>query len=377
MAVLVRSTGHMRPAVEALLRLGFTFERVPEAGKLKRNGQLVRLKWGAEERRLRLFIYKITGGGRNTQERRIEITTTYQKGLEPALGYRDVVLGYDPDEQIYVGVDARRIDHGGPTGNASSFINPEGLEKATKTKLTMLRRPSQIFGVEHQAYFKRDRLAEYLINAADIHRGQYDRQGPFSRNTAVTPNPSFLVEDQAAGGEELLLAGPASRKKRERLSREIVKAFEEDNTARLKDLRITQDQFFNLNKIRQEVGLKGEEYVFKSEVRRLKRAGKAGLAAKISWVAQTRPFEGYDILSFETDGRRRYIEVKATKGSNKIFPITDNEWRFAAQMGDQYFIYRVTKIDDDPRVKTFQNPVQQEQAGVLTRDALAWTLAYQ
>src|SRR5262245_19167298 len=100
MAVVVRGAGHVAPAIESLLKLGFTFARVPKEGKLSRNGQLIRLKWGAEERRLRLFIYKITGSGRSTHERRIEITTTYQKGLARAVGYDDVVLGYEPVDDV-------------------------------------------------------------------------------------------------------------------------------------------------------------------------------------------------------------------------------------------------------------------------------------
>jgi len=161
------------------------------------------------------------------------------------------------------------------------------------------------------------------------------------------------------------------------LSKQIVTAFEEGNTARLKEMRLTQDELLRLNRIRQEVGLKGEEVVFKSELRRLKRAGKARLAAKISWVAQTRPFEGYDILSFETDGRKRYIEVKATKGQNKMFPITDNEWRLATAIRAQYFIYRVTEVEGRPRIRIFKDPVGQEHIGVLKRDPLAWTIEYQ
>ena len=377
MPVLVHSSGHILPAVQALLRLGFKFGRVPEGGRLTRNGQLIQLKWSAHEKRLRLFIYKITGSGRNVHERRIEITTTYQKGLARVFGYDDIVLGYDPGDDIYVGVDPRRIAHGGPTGNASSFINPEGLQKATNGRLAILRRPSQIFGVEHQAYFKRDRLSEYLANADDIHRGIYDGLGEFSENKVVEHPSSLNVPRDLSEGMELLLIGPASKKKRSRLSEEIIVAFEEGDTAKLKDLRLTQDQLLRLNMIRQEVGLKGEEIVFKSEVRRLNRARKEKLAAKISWISQTRPFEGYDILSFETDGRKRYIEVKATKGQINIFPITDNEWRLAATTRAQYFIYRVTKVEERPRIRIFKDPVQQEQIGVLKRDPLAWTIEYE
>jgi hypothetical protein len=377
MPIRVTASGHILHAVRGLLRLGWRFDRVPDNAELTRNGQLVRLQWGKHERTLRMFIYKITGSGRNIHERRIEITTTYPKGLAREPGYEDIVFGYEPEQEIFVGIDARRIEHGGKTGNASSFINPEGLRKANSEKLTILRRPSHIFGVEHQAYFKSERIAEYLLNAVDIHRGIYDRYGEFSRNRSVSNSISLNIPLNRCGGAELVMAGPASERRKQTIRKQVLAAFEEENAVKLKNLRLTQDQLFNLTRIRQEIGLRGEEFILKSERKRLSRAGKDKLAARISWVSQTRPFEGYDILSYETNGRKRYIEVKTSVGSTKIFPITDNEWRVAGVMRARYFIYRVTTIDTKPSTRVFQDPIEQEKLGILKRCPLAWTIEYQ
>src|SRR3954469_16892270 len=104
MNIPVTSSGHVLSIVEALLNLGWRFDVVPEKAKLRRNGLLIRLTAGKDHRQFRLFVYKITGSGRNQHERRIEITTTYPKGLEPAAGYQDVILGYDLAKAVYVGI---------------------------------------------------------------------------------------------------------------------------------------------------------------------------------------------------------------------------------------------------------------------------------
>jgi hypothetical protein len=375
--VHVSGSGHMLRVVQWLLRMGWGIDSAPDKAALRRNGQLIRLRWRQREKPLRLFIYKITGSGRSAHERRIEITTTYQKGLTRAFGYEDVVLGIDPNRRVLVGIDARRIEHGGKTGNASSFIDSEALQKAASNRLTSLRRQSQIFRVEHQAYFKPERLAEYLVNTTDIHRGVYDGFGEFSGNQRVS-NPSALnVPADRCAGVELVLVAPSIKRNKHGLGKRILAAFEQENAVKLKNLHLSQDQFLHLSKIRQEVGLKGEEYVLKSERKRLTRAGKKDLASRISWISQRRPFEGYDILSYDTNGRRRYIEVKTTVGNGKVFPITENEWRVANTMRNRYFIYRVTAIDTKPNTKRFQDPIALERLGILKRCPLAWIIEYQ
>lgn len=370
------SAGHTLHAVRALVHLGWKLESVPDKAKLRRNGQLIRLKWKKGEKQLRLFIYKITGSGRNKHERRIEITTTYPKGLSRAAGYEDVVLGYDTELAVFVGIDPRRIEYGGKTGNASSFIDPEGVHNATKQRLAVLRRQAQIFGVEYQAYFKAERLAEYLFNSVDVHRGVYGGNGEFSASRAIRGFGDLTMPAKYCVGEELVLKGPESKRKKQDIRKQVLTALEEDDAAKLRNLEVSQEEFLNLARLRQEIGLRGEEIILKSEQRRLARAGKADLAARISWISQTRPFEGYDILSYEIDGRERCIEVKTTSGSGRIFPITENEWQVAGARGTNYFIYRVTTVNTKPQTKIFRDPIALEKAGTIKRCPLAWTIQY-
>ena len=92
-----------------------------------------------------------------------------------------------------------------------------------------------------------------------------------------------------------------------------------------------------------ELGKKGEDIVVEYEKNRLIIEGRADLADK---VFATREIAGnaerFDILSYEKDGKERYIEVKTTRGGiNNIFHISENEVKFSEQYQDKYYLYRV------------------------------------
>ena len=171
---------HLLAVIRALAKAGWKIRHAPQDGFLVRNGQRVFLKTRQEERRFRLFVYKVTGSGRNRpDERRIEITSTYQKGLRRVSDYPDVVLGYDVERELFVGVDQRRIAHGGPTGNASSFFDIAGLAWKRSDEIRICPRTAILFphGLEYHAFFRPSRLAEYLFNYQAIHAGTYSGSG--------------------------------------------------------------------------------------------------------------------------------------------------------------------------------------------------------
>lgn len=63
------------------------------------------------------------------------------------------------------------------------------------------------------------------------------------------------------------------------------------------------------------LGRAGEERALKHERAQLRSAGRDDLARKVIWVSEEEgDGAGYDIASFETDGRPRLIEVKTTNG---------------------------------------------------------------
>lgn len=62
-----------------------------------------------------------------------------------------------------------------------------------------------------------------------------------------------------------------------------------------------------------------EEFIVLTEKDRLSRLGKNELAQNVHRVSSDDVTAGYDILSFETDGRIRRIEVKASAGPRLEF----------------------------------------------------------
>ena len=85
---------------------------------------------------------------------------------------------------------------------------------------------------------------------------------------------------------------------------------------------------------------------------RLTAAGKENLIERIEQVSITEgDGAGYDIHSYEVNGKDRFIEAKTTKyGKETPFFISSNELRFSNKYRDYYFLYRVFKFRDSPRL---------------------------
>jgi hypothetical protein len=96
-----------------------------------------------------------------------------------------------------------------------------------------------------------------------------------------------------------------------------------------------------------KLGLEGEHLVLNYEIDRLKNAGQESLALQVTHVSISEgDTAGYDIRSFELDGKPRYIEVKTTKGdANTRFFLSANEVAFSAQNAGSYFLYRLFEFD--------------------------------
>lgn len=101
-----------------------------------------------------------------------------------------------------------------------------------------------------------------------------------------------------------------------------------------------------------KIGNAGEEWVRKTyEPARLKRAGFEELSKKIDWVSKKSDAYGYDILSYDTDGKPIYIEVKTTNGPMESeFYISDYELAASRHFGDRYRLYRVYDFENGPKV---------------------------
>lgn len=99
------------------------------------------------------------------------------------------------------------------------------------------------------------------------------------------------------------------------------------------------------------LGLAGEEFVLQFEAQRLHCRGLRTLADRVEHVSQVRGDGlGYDILSFEPDGRERLIEVKTTSfGKRTPFFVSRNEVRCSDARAPEYHLYRLFSFHRDPR----------------------------
>ena len=107
------------------------------------------------------------------------------------------------------------------------------------------------------------------------------------------------------------------------------------------------------------LGEAGERFVLTFERARLTAAGEERLASNIEHVAQTRGDGlGFDILSFESDGRERFIEVKTTGfGKEAPFWVTARELAVSRSEVDRYHLYRAFSFRKSPRLFIKQGPL--------------------
>lgn len=125
----------------------------------------------------------------------------------------------------------------------------------------------------------------------------------------------------------------------------------------------------------QSLGLAGEEFIVNFERARLISKGKETLASKIEHVSKLRgDGNGFDILSFETSGRERLIEVKTTKyGKETPFYVSRNELSVSRSHAEQYHLYRLFAFRDAPRLFTLSGELS--STCVLEPDSYIATVA--
>ena len=108
------------------------------------------------------------------------------------------------------------------------------------------------------------------------------------------------------------------------------------------------------------LGRAGEERVLAHERATLLSAGRTDLAHRIRWVSDVDgDGAGYDIWSFEPDGRDRLIEVKTTNGWERTpFHITRNELAVADTNRDDWRLLRLWNFARDPRAFELRPPLE-------------------
>ena len=102
-------------------------------------------------------------------------------------------------------------------------------------------------------------------------------------------------------------------------------------------------------KDRKIIGTRGEEIVVALEQDYLRSIQRNDLADKVRHVSrEDGDGSGYDILSFFSDGREKYIEIKSTTQSFETpFYLSRNELGFLREHLENSFIYRILLIENN------------------------------
>lgn len=144
-----------------------------------------------------------------------------------------------------------------------------------------------------------------------------------------------LIEFNNKQTEKFIVNNPPTKKskqKREGVKRETFK--------KLKIYNNPENEKKN-----KDLGDKGEKYIIEYEKERLTKSGKKDLAQKIKHISETNDYARYDILSYDEDGKERYIEVKTTKGPDSSdFYISPGELQFSKE-NENYYLYRVYEFN--------------------------------
>jgi Domain of unknown function (DUF3883) len=142
------------------------------------------------------------------------------------------------------------------------------------------------------------------------------------------------------------------------IDRDEAKAFNEEPRSRAFS---SPRNYLEIEARNRSLGRAGEQLVLRFEHERLWRARRKSLADRIEYVAESRGDQfGYDILSFEIDGRERLIEVKTTRfGPMTPFFASRNEVNVSQRHDADYQLYRLFRFSERPKLFTL--------SGSLTR----------
>lgn len=147
---------------------------------------------------------------------------------------------------------------------------------------------------------------------------------------------------------------PIPEKRGEKSQKEIRELLKKDETKKQVRRKTNIDylaKYVNAEKL----GRLAEEAVLEYEKEYLIEHGRSDLVEKIVHISKVvGDQEGYDIKSFDLEGKEKYIEVKATGGQiDTPFFITRNEIETSKKLNKQYWLYRVFNFSDKGKTEFY------------------------
>lgn len=125
----------------------------------------------------------------------------------------------------------------------------------------------------------------------------------------------------------------------------------------------SKPDYEKINRLNKKLGDRGEKVALEFERERLKNTIYKDQVERVSLISDSL---GYDIKSFEENGQKRYIEVKATRSKvgDANFFLTMNEL-ITAKEKENYYIYLVYEIlSDKPKIWIIDNPFNPENINI-------------
>ena len=125
-----------------------------------------------------------------------------------------------------------------------------------------------------------------------------------------------------------------------------------DRTNQVRDRPLVVRDYLQREARNRSLGSAGEDLVMRYEAQRLLAAGSRVLANRIEHVSKVKgDGAGFDILSFETDGRERFIEVKTTAYiAETPFYVSRNELSFSTEQAERFRLYRLFNFRKRPQM---------------------------
>lgn len=96
---------------------------------------------------------------------------------------------------------------------------------------------------------------------------------------------------------------------------------------------------------RLQIGRNGEDFIFAREQERLRQILPVHAQLVLPLYKMKAQHVGYDILSFDDDGKPVYLEVKTSGDSIGIFPLTKRELEMAQRLTEAGEEYRIVTVD--------------------------------
>jgi hypothetical protein len=163
-----------------------------------------------------------------------------------------------------------------------------------------------------------------------------------SGKQTADPGPASAEDFESGPGKLTETVPPAKSAKHEGVS-----------TSRFKARK--SPDYALLDALNRRIGRAGERLVVEYEKQMLFAVGRSDLSA---WVRNVAELEGdgtgYDVLSFNPDGTRKFIEVKTTRGdASTDFYVSRNELAFSEAHSEGYVLYRLFNYEPQPNTAEF------------------------